>query len=262
MDETDLLARIDAFEPSADGSWRDLDTLLAALWSSGEPRLAWLPTLLRVFERFPRHDGHGVFWSILHGIERIAGYEPVLVEYVTRTPTEMGITMLQRIANAGIGAVGAVDLDTLIAELAPRAPVIDYTIAPITARAPTATRRPLDVLLAELAAYHPAPHEIADWNSLLALVAELLDHGDTAVVTPLLQTLDRFHSYAGFAPFWPIVNGLEQLPRFAGALVESVQQTPTRYGTTLLLRLLAREVYFVDGVDVAQLAAACLARQA
>ena len=258
----ELLAKIDAFRPSAaDDNWRELDELVQALFASGNVNYAALPTLLRVFERFPRHDGHGVLWSILHGIESVAGYEPVLVEYVTRTPTEMGITMLKRIVASDITAVGLTELPALIKELEPRAPVIDYAIEPVTARAPSAaTRRPLATLLAELVAFHPPQGEI-NWNPLLALVAELLDHDDVAVVTPLLRTLDRFHTYQAFRPFWPIVNGLEQLPRFASALVASLKASPTRYGVTLLLRLIAREVYVVDGVDIAALANELMARQ-
>lgn len=258
----DLLAKIEAFAPSpADDNWQELDALVGELFASGPAQYAWLPALLRVFERFPRHDGHGVMWSILHGIESVPGYAPVLVEYVSRTPTEMGITMLRRIVAGGVTAVGLVDLDELIARLAPRAPVIDYSIAPAPQRAASSgARRPLATLLAELAAFHPPDGEV-NWNPLLALVAELLDHQDTGVVTPLLQTLDRFHTYHGFSPFWPIVNGLEAMPRFAAALVASLHASPTRNGVTLLLRLIAREVYFVDGVDICALAAGLVARQ-
>lgn len=256
----DLLAKIEAFAPSPAGdNWRELDALVSALFSSGPAQYAWVPALLRVFERFPRHDGHGVMWSILHGIESIPGYAPVLVEYVSRTPTEMGITMLRRIVQGGATAVGLVDLDELIARVESQAPVIDYSLEPVPQRsASSGARRPLDTLLAELAAFHPPDGEV-NWNPLLALVAELLDHEDTAIVTPLLQTLDRFHTYHGFSPFWPIVNGLEAMPRFAAALVASLTASRTRNGLTLLLRLIAREVYFVDGVDICALAARLLA---
>ena len=259
----DVLAKIEAFRPSPAGdNWRELDELVQTLVATGHVSYAALPTLLRVFERFPRHDGHGVLWSILHGIESIAGYEPVLVEYVTRTPTEMGITMLKRIIAGGVTAVGFTELPDLVAMLEPRAPVIDYALEPVAARTPSsATRRPLATLLAELVAFHPPQGEV-HWNPLLALVAELLDHDDTSIVTPLIETLDRFHLYSGFRAFWPIVNGLEQMPHYASALVSSVKTTQTRYGVTLLLRLLAREVYFVDGEDIAALAGELVTRQA
>jgi hypothetical protein len=252
---TDLIAPIESFR-ATDDNWRDLDAHVQSLVASGEDLFAALPALLRVFERYPRHDGHGVFWSILHAIESVRGFEPILLDHVTRTPTELGITMLERLATSGFPRIGAVELEPLIAELKPRAPVLDYSLEPITSRPP----RPLSApLLAELARFDPRPGNV-DWSPLLVLVAQLLDTRDTdAIVTPLLQTLDRFHTYDGFSPFWPIVNGLEQLPRFASALVASTQTTPTRYGTTLLLRQLAREVYVVDGVDIAALAAHQLA---
>jgi hypothetical protein len=249
----DLLARIDAFRPT-DDNWRELDTHVQALACSGENLWAALPTLLRVFERYPRHDGHGVFWGILHLVESITGYEAILLEHVQRSPTEMGITMIQRIVNAGLVRIGVTELQPLLAKLAPLAPVIDCTIEPLAT--PT---RSLDTILVDVAAFMPSGSEF-DWSPLLVLVAQALDTKDLAIVTPLLQTLDRFHTYDGFSPFWPIVRGLEQLPGFPSALVTSVRTTPTRYGTTLLLRLLARQpydvdrAYLVDGVDIAALA--------
>ena len=249
---SDLLARIDAFRPSpGDDNWRELDDLVQALDAI---ELAAVPTLLRVFERFPRHDGHGVFWSILHVVEHVAGYEPMLVEHVTRTPTEMGLTMLRRLVTAGVSRIDTTELAPLIATLTPRAPVIDYTIEPISPRAPREPR-PLEPLLAELAAFAPAQSWDVDWSPLLALVPKLIGTNDPAIVTPLLQTLDRFHAYDGFSPFWPIVNGLEQLAQFPAALVASMQRAPTKSGVTLLLRLLARDITTVDGVDLAALAA-------
>jgi hypothetical protein len=248
---SDLLTAIERYEVTGD-SWRDLDAHVQALCASGEDLFAALPTLLRVFERYPRHDGHGVFWAIVHAVESVRGYEPVLVERVTRTPTDLGVTMLQRLVNAGMPRIGAVELEPLIAELQKRAPVIDYSIDPVPARPRLTDAAPL---LDELAHFTPPPGDV-DWSPLLVLVSQLLDTADTrAIVTPLLETLDRFHAYDGFAPFWPIVHGLEQLPRFAGELVRSMQATPTRSGATLLLRLLAQEIYVVDGIDIAALAA-------
>lgn len=246
-----LLAPIESFH-ATDDNWRDLDAHVQALCTSGEDLFAALPTLLRVFERYPRHDGHGVFWAILHVIESVRGFEAVLVDHVARTPTEMGVTMLQRLVTAGFPRIGVVDLEPLIAQLQPRVPILDYSLEPIATSVPRPLAAPL---LDELAHFAPPPGDV-DWSPLLVLVAQLLDTRDTdAIVAPLLETLDRFHTYDGFAPFWPIVNGLEQLPRFASVLVTSVQRAPTRYGTTLLLRQLAREVYVVDGIDVATLAA-------
>ncbi|HLL23958.1 MAG TPA: hypothetical protein VK427_17620 [Kofleriaceae bacterium] len=254
----ELLARIDAFAPADDGNWRALDELVQAVFAHDGDLFPALPTLLRVFERYPRHDGHGVFWAILHGIEHIRDYDAVLLDHVTRTPTELGITLLQRRLAAGFERIGAVPLRPLIQQLAPRAPVIDYSIAPVHTRV-TRPHQAASALLDELARFRPARGDDVDWAPLLALVAKLLDTQDPAIVTPLLQTLDRFHTYDAFSPFWPIVNGLEQLPRWPSLLVAAQQAAPARFGTTLLLRLLARELYVVDGVDVAALAASQLA---
>ena len=246
------LARIEAFRPSpADDNWRELDAHLVAL---GPLTLATVAPLLRVFERFPRHDGHGVFWTILHAIEAVPGYEPILVEHVMRAPTEMGITMLQRLINAGITHVGVHELAPLVVMLSSRAPILDYTI--------DLPPRAIDPLLMQLAAFHPAPAWDIDWSPLRSLVDGLLASRDHAIVTPLLQTLDRFHHYDGFGPFWMIVNGLESLPDWPSALVASMQATPTRSGVTLLLRRLATGIRHVDGVDVAALAAQHMASHA
>src|SRR5688572_28269703 len=105
----DLLARIDAFRPT-DDNWRLLDEHVQALALLGGDLFSALPTLLRVFERYPRHDGHGVFWSIVHLVEGIRGYEAVLLEHVTRVPTEMGITMVQRLVTNGIVRIGITEL--------------------------------------------------------------------------------------------------------------------------------------------------------
>lgn len=250
----DTLDRIEAFAPSSD-DWNELGDLVQSLVT---PTTASVPALLRVFERFPRHDGHGVFWSILHTIESIEGYAPILVEHVMRTPTEMGVTMVQRLVNAGITHVGVHELAPLVVMLSARAPIIDYTLEPITQPTEHAARA-VTPLLDELAAFSPPESWDVDWSPLRALVDSLVATHDIAIVTPLLRTLDRFHIRDGFSPFWPIVNGLEQLPGFASALVASMQATPTRNGLTLLLRLLARGTSHVDGVDVAALAATHLA---
>jgi hypothetical protein len=249
----EILQRIESFRPTADDNWRELDEHVQALGRRTDDLLPAVPTLLRVFERYPRHSGHGVFWGIIHLVEDITGYEPILVEHVTRTPTEFGVTMLQRIVNAGIAHVGGVALAPLIAELEPRVPVIDY------GSDDAATLTELDAPLAALAAFQPTT-DFDAWLPLLELVAQLVATQDARIVTPLLQTLDRFAGSDSFTPWWPIVNGLEQLPAFPSALVASLQSSPTKHGLTLLLRLLAREVTHVDGVDLAALAADLMAR--
>ena len=93
-----ILDDIDAFQP-VDGFWRPLDDLLAELWSVGVPPSAY-PVLLRVFDRFPDEDGAGVFWSVVHGLESLPGYEPALRASAASSPAEFKQIMLDRIARS------------------------------------------------------------------------------------------------------------------------------------------------------------------
>lgn len=61
--------------------------------------------MLAVFERFPDEDGYGIFWSILHCLEKCHGYEPLLLESVTRAPVEFNLSMVNRLLNSGVAEV-------------------------------------------------------------------------------------------------------------------------------------------------------------
>ena len=74
--------------------------------------------LFGVLERFPWADGHGLFWGILHALERLDGYELSLVESVRRSPGEFNLLMVQRLRNAGRTAAGGTDLRALLVECA------------------------------------------------------------------------------------------------------------------------------------------------
>lgn len=74
--------------------------------------------LLGVFERFPDDDGFGVFWQILHLLERAGDYESALVDSVRRNPGEFNLTMINRLLNGGIEKVGAQSLVSLLEEVA------------------------------------------------------------------------------------------------------------------------------------------------
>jgi hypothetical protein len=122
----DVLEDIERFTPGPDKSWLPFDALLREAFDAGGDQASAIVPLLRVFERFPRHDGYEVFWSVIHFLEHIGGYELALVESVQRCPTEMGLTMLRRLVNAGTTGVGDVELGPLIAWAKERAPKIDY----------------------------------------------------------------------------------------------------------------------------------------
>ncbi len=57
--------------------------------------------LFGIFERFPEEDGHGVYWSIVHGLERRGEYEQALLASLRRAPSMFTLTMLNRLLNAG-----------------------------------------------------------------------------------------------------------------------------------------------------------------
>lgn len=96
--ETQILHDIEAFQPE-NGNWLGLEALLGELWQH-TPRLSWVTPLLGVFERFPDEDGADVFWSIVHGLEDIEGYEPILRDSQRASPCEFKRVMLMRIENA------------------------------------------------------------------------------------------------------------------------------------------------------------------
>lgn len=74
--------------------------------------------LLGVFERFPEDDGYGIFWSIVHCLEACKGYEPALIESVTRTPTEFNLLMVNRLLNGGVAEIDGQSLLSVLASAA------------------------------------------------------------------------------------------------------------------------------------------------
>jgi hypothetical protein len=91
-----------------------LDSLLDELWHAGVPASA-ASVLLRVFERYPDgEDGGGVFWSIVHGLERVGGYESTLLHSVRSSPSEFGVVMVGRLLNAGVSRIDDSDLKEVL----------------------------------------------------------------------------------------------------------------------------------------------------
>src|SRR5262249_54832786 len=111
-----ILADLDAFGPPME-DWGRLDELLQELWASHSPSQG-VRTLFGVLERYPDHDGYGVFWPILHGLEAIPGYEAELIRSVQRTPTEFNLMMVGRLLNAGQKEVNDVSLVELLSAVA------------------------------------------------------------------------------------------------------------------------------------------------
>ncbi|NHZ94356.1 hypothetical protein [Massilia sp. CCM 8734] len=100
------MARLDLSwfdSPEDEAQLQRLDELVQDL---SEPTQADFEELLSVFERFPDHDGFGVFWGIVHCLEHFQGYEPALLESVRRAPGDFNLTMINRMLNGGITDVG------------------------------------------------------------------------------------------------------------------------------------------------------------
>lgn len=84
-----------------------------------DPRAAdHLGVWFRLYERFPEADGHGVFWSVLHGLEAQPGYGWLVVESVLRRPSRFPVSMANRLLNEGVQSVGGVDLLGLLGAVA------------------------------------------------------------------------------------------------------------------------------------------------
>ncbi len=93
-DINSIVEEIDAYQPGED--WLGLDAMLQELFSYDIEAVPPHP-LLRIFERFPTHDGFGVFWAVLHGLEGIPDYESALIQSLQRTPSRFGVLMVRRI---------------------------------------------------------------------------------------------------------------------------------------------------------------------
>jgi hypothetical protein len=109
-----LATQIAEFEPT-NGNWLELERLFEMAFSESDPTI-YYSAIFNLFERFPDQDGSGVFWSALHGMEAIGGYESDLVRFFRRYPSEMTRTMLIRMRNAGEAEVAGVPIGLLIGE--------------------------------------------------------------------------------------------------------------------------------------------------
>jgi hypothetical protein len=110
-DIRDVVAEIDTLAP-ANADDLDLDRLqsLAEEYFSLVDAPAHLDVWFRLYERFPDSDGHGVFWSILHGIEAQPDSEKFVVASVRRNPTRFPVLMVNSMLNAGISEAGGSSL--------------------------------------------------------------------------------------------------------------------------------------------------------
>lgn len=106
-------------DPENDSHLETLEVALRSLSTLPDPALV-APALFRLFERFPWVDGFGLFWSVLHSLERLRGYETLLIESVRRSPGEFNLLMVNRLINGGTVSLGSTNLLTLLVEVAAR----------------------------------------------------------------------------------------------------------------------------------------------
>ncbi len=114
-----VVGDIDALAP-ANPDELDLDRLQALTdeYFSLPEAPGHLEVWFRLYERFPESDGHGVFWSILHGIEAQPGCAEFVVASVRRRPAGFPVLMVNRLLNAGVEAVAGVALIGLLRAVA------------------------------------------------------------------------------------------------------------------------------------------------
>jgi hypothetical protein len=109
-----IINELDNYQPL--GGWRDLDVLLGELWATQRQKEA-IPNLFNILERFPKDDGAGVLYSVLHGLESIEGYEIELLKSVKRQPTDFTIQMIRRIQNSGQTKIVNIEIVDLYAHI-------------------------------------------------------------------------------------------------------------------------------------------------
>ena len=117
MDDTQkALAIIDSIYSVTDtDELQKLEAGLNALFQLPSPERG-IETLFRLYERFPDDDGYGVFWTVLHGLEHLPGYEPYLKASVRRIPTEFNVLMVNRILNSNLSGPQRQEWLTLLEE--------------------------------------------------------------------------------------------------------------------------------------------------
>ncbi|TAA42570.1 hypothetical protein EXY25_14860 [Corallincola spongiicola] len=114
-DISDIIRDLDEFKPVND-DWSALDLLIDEAIEANSPQL--ITPLLSILERNQSHDGFGVFWSIVHGLESMDGYEAELKNSVLRKPHELSVVMLNRLVNSSVSDIAGTPINALIEQVA------------------------------------------------------------------------------------------------------------------------------------------------
>lgn len=97
----DLIAELDAFEPSDDSADNDERLQIwVDRWSGALNKEQAITAMLGLFERYPETTllgDRGEPGPIVHAIEQIPGYEAALAASLERSPSYYGVWMVNRI---------------------------------------------------------------------------------------------------------------------------------------------------------------------
>ncbi len=115
MNKETVIDNLNNFSPKQD-EWDELDSLIEEASEHSGDKV--VKSLLSLFERFPTHDGYGVFWSIIHTLEAIGGYENELVNSIARQPHELSVLMLNRLINGGYKEIEGKPIINVLKEIA------------------------------------------------------------------------------------------------------------------------------------------------
>lgn len=94
-----------------------------------------------------------------------------------------------------------------------------------------------------------------NWSALDGLLVELFRASAGAQgIGAMLAVLERYPDDDGAGVFWAIVHGLESLPDYEPALVESVRRAPAELSLVMVGRLLNAGVSEAGGISLISLA--------
>jgi hypothetical protein len=118
IDALGIVARIDAITSVNQAEQLEvLDRSIQDFFSVPDA-VGQVAVWFRLFERFPEEDAYGMFWSVLHGIEGLTGYESELIASLRRRPTHFPVLMVNRMLNAGQSSIGDIELIGLLEAVA------------------------------------------------------------------------------------------------------------------------------------------------
>jgi len=112
-----VVADIDTLRTADGDDLLRLQALIEEYFASPDAP-AHIDVWFRLYERFPDDHGHGVFWTILHGIEAQPTSDAAVVASIRRRPTHYPVLMVNRMLNGGIPAAAGVDLIGLLRQIA------------------------------------------------------------------------------------------------------------------------------------------------